>query len=199
MTSDYVDPSGIRIESWGGWKMPWTTFDKFDQADKRAKRLLGKFPTYGGQIFDARANGYIGALPMKYGTDPGAVNEHNAVDVVVWRYADVLLLLSEAINETQGPTDEAYSLINLVRTRAGLNDLPAGLTKDQFRNKLMDERLFELWCEGSRRNDMIRWGTFIQRAIDEGSIKTKPEFVLMPLPRQVINESDGIVKQNPGY
>jgi len=199
LTSDYVDPSGQRLESWGISKMPWTTFDKFDPADKRAKRLLGKFPTYGGQIFDARANGYIGALPMKYGLDPAALGAHSGVDVVVWRYADVLLLLSEAINETQGPNAEAYSLVKDIRTRAGLNEWPAGLTKDQFRNKLMDERLFELWCEGSRRNDMIRWGTFLQRAIDNGSIYAKPEFVLCPLPRQVINESGGIVKQNPGY
>ena len=46
---------------------------------------------------------------------------------------------------------------------------------------------------------MIRWGTYIQRAIDNGSIYAKPEFVLYPLPRTVITESGGIVKQNSGY
>lgn len=199
LTSAYVDPSGQSIMAWGGYKMPWKTYDKFDQNDKRLKRLLAKFPTTGGATFDARAQNYIGALPMKYGPDPAAMGAAHGVDIVVWRYSDVLLLLAEAINETQGPTSEAYSLINSVRNRAGLNDLSAGLDKDQFRSKIMDERLFELWCEGSRRNDMIRWGTYIQRAIDNGSVFAKPEFVLYPLPRAAINESGGIVKQNPGY
>lgn len=199
LTSAYVDPSGQNIMAWGGYKMPWATYDKFDPNDKRAKRLLAFFPTTGGAIFDARARGYIGALPMKYGPDPAAVGAAHGVDLVVYRYADVLLLLAEAINEVQGPTEEAYGYVNEVRTRAGLEGLPLGLDKDQFREKIMDERLFELWCEGSRRNDLIRWGKYIQRAIDAGSIFAKPEFVLYPLPRAAVNESGGIVKQNPGY
>jgi starch-binding outer membrane protein, SusD/RagB family len=199
LTSAYVDPSGQVIMAWGGYKMPWTTYDKFDQTDKRLKRLLAIFPTTGGEMFDARANGYIGALPMKYGPDPAALDASHGVDYPIYRYADILLLLAEAINETDGPTDEAYSFINRVRDRAGLADLTPGLDEDQFRSKIMDERLFELWCEGFRRNDMIRWGTYIQRAIDAGSIWAKPEFVLYPLPRSVITESGGIVKQNDGY
>jgi hypothetical protein len=46
---------------------------------------------------------------------------------------------------------------------------------------------------------MIRWGTYIQRAKDEGSIYAKPEYVLYPIPRTAVTESGGIVKQNPGY
>ncbi len=201
LTSAYVDPSGQSIMAWGGYKMPWNTYDKFDPNDKRLFRLLAKFPTTGGAIFDARANNYIGALPMKYGPDPAAVGASHGVDLIVYRYADVLLMLAEAINENEvdGPTSEAYDLVNTIRTRAGLGNLPAGLTKDEFRSKLMDERLFELWCEGTRRNDMIRWGTYIQRAVDAGSIYAKPEFVLYPLPRTAITESGGIINQNPGY
>ncbi|MFA6946535.1 MAG: RagB/SusD family nutrient uptake outer membrane protein [Pedobacter sp.] len=201
----YRDPSGQSTQASASdvFRMPWKTFDKFDASDLRAKRLLAKYPTVGGVIYDVRAHPEypknIGAVVMKYGLDPAAIGALHGIDMVVCRYADVLLLLAEAINETQGPTAEAYSLINEVRKRAGLNDLIAGLTKDQFRNKLMDERLFELWCEGVRREDLIRWGTFIKRAIDDGSVYAKPEFVLYPLPRQVISESGGIIKQNPGY
>jgi hypothetical protein len=137
---------------------------------------------------------------MKYGIDPAAIGGAHGIDAICYRYADVLLMLAEAINEVEEePTEEAYGYINQVRIRAGLEGLPSGLTKDQFRNKIMDERLFELWCEGVRRNDLIRWGKFIQRAIDDGSIYAKPEFVLYPIPRPAITESDGIVKQNPGY
>ncbi|OPB94189.1 RagB/SusD family nutrient uptake outer membrane protein [Elizabethkingia occulta] len=200
LPGNYVDPSGKALTQWGGYKMPWKTYDKFDQNDKRLTRLMAKWPTYGGQIFDARANGYKGAIPMKYGIDPNAPGENTGVDIVVWRYSDVLLSLAEAINETAGPTTEAYDLVAQVRKRAGLNALPSGLSKDQFRNKLMDERLFEFWFEGgNRREDMIRWGTYIQRAQDDGSTFAKPEFVLYPIPRKAINETNGIIKQNPGY
>ena len=200
MPGNYVDPEGLTITQWGGYKMPWKAYDKFDQNDKRLSVLLAKWPTSGGATFDARANNYIGAIPMKYGPDPGAISEAQGTDIVVWRYADVLLMMAEAINETQGPVQEAYDLVNAVRTRAGVaTHLPGQFTKDAFRKKLMDERFFELWCEGSRREDMIRWGTFIQHAKDEGSIFAKPEFVLYPLPRKVIDESKGVIKQNNGY
>ncbi len=200
LPGNYQDPSGQALTQWGGYKMPWATYDKFDPADKRLGRLMAKWPTSGGATFDARAQGYVGAIPMKYGPDPAASGETQGVDIVIWRYADVLLSMAEAMNEVSGPTSEAYELVRVVRERAGLKGLQAGLTKDQFRAKLMDERLFELWCEaGSRREDLIRWGTYIQRAKDAGSAFAKPEFVLWPLPRKVIDETNGIVKQNPGY
>lgn len=200
LPGNYVDPSGKSLTQWGGYKVPWKTYDKFDQRDKRLEKLMAKWPTNGGKIFDARANGYVGAIPMKYGIDPNATGESMGVNIVVWRYADVLLSLAEAINETAGPTAEAYELVRQVRQRAGLEGLAPGLSKEQFKNKLMDERLFEFWCEGGiRREDMIRWGTYIQRAINDGSTVAKPEFVLYPLPRKAINESNGVIKQNPGY
>lgn len=199
MPGDYVDPSGQAIEAWGGYKMPWKTYDRFNPADKRLKQLLAKYPTDGGAIIDARAEGMEGAIPQKYGIDPDATGEGHGTDIVVWRYADVLLSLAEAINEVSGPTPEAFSLVNRVRTRAGLPNLDSNLTKDLFRNKIMDERLFELWCEGSRRDDLIRWGKYIQRAIDDGSSFATENKILYPLPRKPIDESNGKIVQNPGY
>ena len=79
-------------------------------------------------------------------------------------------------------------------------NIPAGLSKDQFRDKLMDERLFEFWNEGGiRREDLIRWGKFVQFAKDRGSAFAKDEFVLLPIPRTAIDASGGVIKQNPGY
>ncbi|TDO94911.1 RagB/SusD family nutrient uptake outer membrane protein [Flavobacterium sp. 245] len=199
MPGNYVDPSGQSIEAWGGYKMPWKTYDKFNPADKRLKQLLAKYPTDGGAILDARAAGMEGAIPKKYGIDPDASGEEHSTDLVVWRYADVLLSMSEVINEINGPTQEAYDLINRVRTRAGLPNLDPNLSKDLFRNKIMDERLFELWCEGSRRDDLIRWGTYIKRAIDDGSAFATENKILYPLPRKAVDESNGKITQNPGY
>lgn len=187
------------LDRWGWFAMPWNMYDKFDPEDKRTKRLFGKWIGVDGEVFDARAEGYVGAIPLKYAIDPQSTGESNRINIVCWRYADVLLLQAEAINEVSGPTSEAYALVNTIRRRAGLDDLESGLNKDQFRNAIMDERFFELWAEGTARNDMIRWGTFIQRAIDLGSEFVKEEYVLYPLPRDVVNESGGVVKQNPEY
>ncbi|WP_282628709.1 RagB/SusD family nutrient uptake outer membrane protein [Empedobacter sedimenti] len=208
---NYYDKDENRntLTQWGGYKMPWSTYDKFDKTDKRTARLLAKWliedpndksPKPKLIEFDARANKYIGAIPMKFNVDPTGTGYGQGTDVVIWRYADVLLSLAEAINETSGPTAEAYDLIGQVRKRAGLANIPAGLSKDQFRDKLMDERLFEFWNEGGiRREDLIRWGKYIQFAKDRGSAFAKNEFVLLPIPRAAIDASGGVIKQNPGY
>ena len=82
------------------------------------------------------------------------------------RYADALLMLAECMNET-GNTSEAVNLVNnTVRTRAFGGVLPtqyiwnAGMSSDEFRIKIMDERMRELVCEGWRRIDLSRTGKF---------------------------------------
>lgn len=200
LPGNYSDPSGKDLTQWGGYKMPWKTYDKFDSQDERLERLLVEWETDDGELFNARTNGYEGAIPMKYGVDPNSTSESMGVNIIVWRYSDVLLSLAEAINETEGPTSEAYDLINQVRNRAGLKELPAGLSNSQFSERIMDERLFEFWNEGGiRREDLIRWDKFVERAEKDGSPFIKPEFELYPIPRKVISESNGVVKQNPGY
>ncbi|SDE44269.1 Starch-binding associating with outer membrane [Mucilaginibacter pineti] len=205
---DYVDTTGIPTDSWGGYRMPWKTYDKFDQHDKRLGVLLQKYPVgfnaNGTVKFrDARAGGDIGAVPVKFGLDPSKTNsDASSVDYPVFRYADVELLLAEALNEQNGgPNQEAYDLINDVRTTHG--GLPAyvsgTLNHDQFLAKIQNERLFELWGEGVRRDDLIRWGLYIKRAKDDGSTFADDNKILYPLPRNVVNQSNGIIKQNPGY
>src|SRR5690606_5129595 len=82
-------------------------------------------------------------------------------------YADVLLMRAEAENEiNDGPTPEAYNAINMVRRRAfgmplttpnATVDIPDGLLKDKFFEKIQEERAFELCYEGWRKFDLIRW------------------------------------------
>lgn len=76
----------------------------------------------------------------------------------VLRYADVLLMLAEAINEASGPTAEALDYLNQVRTRAGLVVL-SGLTKDTFRTAVLKERRLELAFENHRWFDLKRTKT----------------------------------------
>lgn len=97
-------------------------------------------------------------------------NDKSNVNWYVLRYADVLLLYAEAMNEWKnGPTAEAYEAINMVRRRgygldlaaaSPLADLPTGLSLEDFRQAVRQERAFELSFEGHRRLDLVRWGVY---------------------------------------
>src|SRR5256885_8930842 len=78
-----------------------------------------------------------------------------AINFRVIRYADVLLLQAEALNEL-GRTAEAYPLVDRVRARVTLPPLPAGLSADSLRERILRERMFELGLEGQRWADLER-------------------------------------------
>ncbi|GAA4438291.1 RagB/SusD family nutrient uptake outer membrane protein [Ravibacter arvi] len=81
----------------------------------------------------------------------------------VFRYADVLLMLAESINEQAGPTAEALGFMNQVRERAGLKPL-SGLSKEAFRTAVMQERRVELAFENHRWFDLKRVMTPVEFA-----------------------------------
>ncbi|WP_287665286.1 RagB/SusD family nutrient uptake outer membrane protein [Bacteroides sp.] len=97
-------------------------------------------------------------------------NDKSNVNWYFLRYADVLLLYAEALNEWKhGPTDEAYEAVNLVRRRGYGNpnntsicDLPTGLDEEEFRKVIRKERAYELAFEGHRRLDLVRWGIYYE-------------------------------------
>jgi hypothetical protein len=79
----------------------------------------------------------------------------------VFRYAETLLLLAESINESNGgPTSEAYSALNRVRERAGLNDL-SGLSQGEFREAVQEELRVELAFENKRWYNLLRTGDMV--------------------------------------
>ena len=75
------------------------------------------------------------------------------------RFAEVLLTYAEGANEHAGPSAKVYNAVNRVRARAGLPDLPAGLTKEQMRERIRQERKIELAFENHRWFDLRRWRT----------------------------------------
>lgn len=79
--------------------------------------------------------------------------------VVLFRYAEILLDFAEAQNEYGGPDQDVYNAVQAIRQRAGLNpyQLPAGLTKEQMREVIRNERRTELAFEEHRFWDIRRW------------------------------------------
>ena len=195
------------ITKWDGYRMPWqfyNTFNKLD--DKRLQVLVGEFVGTDGVTYNQSNPGTPldkGALPIKIGEDPNDTGNGSQVDWVVYRYADVLLSLAEIIARQGSVTKEALDCINEVRTRAGINNLEMNTdftSPEEFLDLVLLERGHELWAEGSRRSDLIRYGKFVEYAQKyNGSTTVKDYMVLMPLPQAIINEGKGQVIQNPGY
>ncbi|HYQ58769.1 MAG TPA: RagB/SusD family nutrient uptake outer membrane protein [Draconibacterium sp.] len=132
------DPWGRRNKVFG--VNPWTDIPNFDGS----KYYIAKW-TY------ARIPGYT--------QESGGVRLNSEINQRVIRYADILLLYAEMINETEGgPTADTYKYINMVRNRVNLPDLPAGMSQQEMREQIYHERLLELGIEGVRWYDMLRWG-----------------------------------------
>ncbi|TKG96122.1 RagB/SusD family nutrient uptake outer membrane protein [Puteibacter caeruleilacunae] len=80
------------------------------------------------------------------------------VNFIMYRYADALLIYAEAANEVKASVngDDAYDAINEVRNRAGLADLPGGLSQEDFRKAVWHERRVEFHAECKRKFDLVR-------------------------------------------
>ena len=106
----------------------------------------------------------------------------SGVNVTIIRYADVLLIAAEALNEAEAASEEKYTWINQVRARARNGvaaDLPdlSGLTQDQFRAAVLEERRFELAFEGQRSWDLKRRNLFLEEVREQG--KNVEDFMLL--------------------
>ena len=127
-----------------------------------------------GEIVEARH-------VRKYQSDLAIENDSD-INFVVFRYADVLLMLAEALGETP----ESYDLINEVRNRAGLSDIDAA-TPGTFEEKLLHERRVELAFENHRWPDLKRFGATEKVIEAEDFITSTKEFFFIPQREMDIN------------
>jgi hypothetical protein len=141
----------------------------------------------------------------KYGEYYSGSNDQTweaQINYKVLRYADVLLMQAEALNE-QGQTANALPLVNQVRQRVGLAALPAGLSQAAMRDAILRERLLEFGLEGQRWLDLGRQNLFADlaglRARDpEFSTFTPGKSQLLPITQRERNLNPN-VQQNPGW
>ena len=213
LPSDYVLPGVWEGGGWGGYKMTWDFFDTFEPGDERTTYIISEYTTAEGVVRDRENKGtdggnclQHGVIPLKYALEPVAGDACD-IDYMVYRYADVLTLLSEAIvRQGNTVTAEAISLLNQVRTRAKLTAYTAADFADarDFLDKLLMERAHEFWFEGCRRQDLIRDGSYIQtmqkkcQAYGQPFIATE-NYVRFPIQESIIIAGQGVIEQNPGY
>jgi len=141
----------------------------------------------------------VSVFPPTYGPSPGDAGN----DLIVLRYADVLLLHAEAIlgGSAQTSSGAAINSYMAVRTRAGFDaaDRPAALTSGD----LLVERRVELAFENHRFHDLVRFGVadavLGAHAAENGFTEYNARKLLLPIPSREINLSRGLLTQNPGY
>ncbi len=140
-------------------------------------------------------------------TKPNEFDWRSGMNERLLRYADVLLMYAEALNET-GATAEAYQWIQLVRDRVGLPDLSVtkpAMTQAQMREQIAHERLLEFSLEGKRFDDINRWG-WLKDPVKLAMLKERdPEFnsyqpgrEYFPIPQSEIEINKGWI-QNSSY
>ncbi len=136
---------------------------------------------------------------LKY-WDNATVGNHSGNDVPIIRYADILLSRAEALNEVNGPTQEALDLINQVRKRAGIANLTLAeaTSKEVTRDLILRERAWEFYSEGLRREDLLRHDKFISLAKARGITAAADKHKLFPIPQTEI-DANKACKQNPDY
>lgn len=169
----------------------WPFFYSYDPADTRkaATWLLTYTKKSGVTVtWDSTANavnayGQNGPVPQKYmDKTPGSQDGAEEPNFILIRYADILLSLAEAINENAGPTEEARGLVNQVRRRAGVPDIPAGLSKAQMKDAIFLERRYELAGEGHGHFDSQRHWQWARARIEQFSTAAARAFWNRPRP-----------------
>lgn len=151
--------------------------------------------------FDVIAHGTEGVK----GTATSSLNWPNI------RYAQVLLTFAEAKNEAEGPSQEAWNALNLIRSRAKLTTPALGtFNKDTFREAIWRERWHELSYEGITWFDMIRtrkvynsatngFDNFVGHKFPDSGSTLQEKHLLFPLPTQEMLNNPNLKPNNPGY
>lgn len=147
-------------------------------------------------------------------------NGLNGANFIIFRLAEVYLSYAEAQNEAVGPDESVYDAVDAVRHRSDLPPLPEGMSQDEMRSLIRQERRIELAGEEKRWYDLLRWKMAEEKlngplhAIKIEMVGGNPVYssvpasggqrvfyernYLLPIPQSAIDRNDQL-EQNPGY
>src|SRR5574344_76608 len=204
-TGGTMTPSDYGISSgWGGLSLTGAFTSKFEASDKRADFYKGAYEQYIDVLrrdSDSWSNGWKCTKFTNVNHDGTAAPANGFVDTdwPVFRSADAYLMYAECAARGAADKTQGQNYLNAVRTRAGVGSLSLTL------GNIIDERARELYYEGFRRQDLIRFGLFttgdylweFKGGVKEGKA-VDSHFNLFPITAGDINANGNLV-QNPGY
>ena len=170
-------------------------------------------------ISDIRQRTHTGYYLRKYRDPQVTTTSAGNESFREFRLAEIYLNYAEAENEAVGPTADVYNAVNKIRERAGMPDLPGGLSQDDMRERIHRERRVELPYEEKRFYDVRRWkildkvdkvatgmawtknanGTFTNKRIVVGHKNSwADKYLIFPIPIGEISKMPAFT-QNPGW
>lgn len=176
-------------------------FESFEEKDKR------KYVTFGVQ-YTSPVDGKVYTTHPHFRkyfdeTVPASPYESSKNTPII-RFAEILLIYSEALNELNGgPTPEAYAAIDRVRARAGISALKEsqpGLNQAAFREAVFEERRKELVFEYQRWFDLARRGSdyYITKLKAAGKVNAQARHIHFPIPQRELDLNPNL-KQIPAW
>lgn len=216
----YATTQGVRASTASGWNLGWgwnTPTDNLVAVYEAGDVRKGSTILFSGQSDDPATGGYgrvlpastfdvpAGPLPRKYWNkkiyaDPayrastGLSDNPEWINKRVLRYADVVLMAAECMNEL-GSGATALPLVNSIRSRAGLAAI-AYTDQAQLRAAIKQERRVEFGVEGERFFDLVRWNDAVT-VLGPLGYTNKARFY--PIPQPAIDKSGGKLVQNPEW
>ncbi len=170
----------VTHDGWSEYQTSTDFYNSFEAGDLRHDWL------FCSEVYDSKgvvtasvANGKLSYPFCRKFIDPQYSGDKTSTKPMLIRYSDVALIYAEAA----GPTAKAYELVNFIRSRAGLAPLTGGLSKDDFRQAVWNERKFELAFEGHLCYDLRRYNllhTDITAAKEQGL--TAEDMAFYPIP-----------------
>ncbi|MEX2232379.1 MAG: RagB/SusD family nutrient uptake outer membrane protein [Cyclobacteriaceae bacterium] len=176
--------------------------------DPRLKLTMRNLTEVWPQPQEAGQTGYVMRKYIDFSHVPFSYSRTDSdQDMVLTRYADVLLMYAEAKNEVSGPDASIYDALDQIRSRPGVNMPPVDRakynSKELLRDYIRHERRIELALEGYRYFDLKRWGiigTILNTLKNPAGIPLvfKSEHYLFPFPQAELDNNPQL-EQNPGY
>ncbi len=171
-------------------------------ADGPNAKLLSFNPVIGANMFETTPGllEATGIRILKYAPDFANYDGAAGNDVIIFRYADAVLMVAEAMMRKATPDNAgALTMVNTLRAARGAAPLPT-MTLVAATNfvptTLLAERGRELYREWVRRTDLIRFGVFLRPWPYKPN--DNPKYLLYPIPSQALAANPNL-KQNPGY
>ncbi len=199
---------GLVMQSnWNNWASQYRLLDSFyesfEDGDLRQEPILVEYVNQAGDTVNLRQDYNDATRAFRWWPDPNANGNLHGNDVPEVRYAHILLARAEALNELDGPNQESINLINQIRDRAGLTgpdnvSLTDFNSKEELRNHILNERKWEFYTEGTRRQDLLRHNRYVQNAQDRGIENAAEYRAYYPLPQSAIDANPAL-DQNEGY
>ena len=151
----------------------------FLATDKRRTELIHKdiYDQTGKLVTPSPVRGYFSA---KY-VDPDFIGERTSARPFLIRYSDIALVFAEAA----GP-DEGLALVNEIRRRAGIPELPEGMSLAEFRKAVIQERALELAFEGNRLYDLRRTAS-VTATVPEATKLSEEQAAFYPIPQRELD------------